>query len=154
MNGIHGRQMCGDAQNANRIIGIGEEITCSNCRKLFRRARVNEYKNPCCSKRCAMLFAKNKYRPKQDIVVRRDGRKMVRMPEHARSNRNGQIPYAYLVAEQLLGRTIDDNEVVHHIDLNPSNDSPENLLCMTMSEHVKLHNSLRERDEYGRFKKM
>lgn len=154
MNGTQEPQMCEDAPDASHSTGIGKEKTCSNCGATFKRARKGEYKNPCCSKRCAMLFAKNKYRPKQDIVVRRDGRKMVRMPEHVRSNRNGQIPYAYLVAERLLGRTISENEVVHHIDLNPSNDSPENLLCMTIGEHVKLHNSFRERDGYGRFKKM
>jgi hypothetical protein len=42
--------------------------------------------------------------------------------------------------EAQLGRPLSDEEVVHHKDRNPLNDSPDNLqLCKNQSEHKKLH---------------
>jgi hypothetical protein len=44
------------------------------------------------------------------------------------------------VAELKLGRALQKGEVVHHIDGNKHNNSPENLAVMTQAEHCKLHN--------------
>lgn len=44
-----------------------------------------------------------------------------------------------IVAEQMLGRPLVKGEVVHHIDGDKHNNSPENLAVMTQSEHIKLH---------------
>ena len=44
-----------------------------------------------------------------------------------------------VIAEQILGRPLKRNEVVHHIDGNKRNNTPENLLVMTHSEHSRLH---------------
>jgi len=41
--------------------------------------------------------------------------------------------------ETLIGRPLDKDEVVHHRDGNPLNNSPDNLVVMTRSEHTKLH---------------
>jgi hypothetical protein len=74
------------------------------------------------------------------------------MPEHHRANKNGQVPLATLIMEKLiLHRNMDKNEMVHHIDYNPSNNRLENLQLMTISEHVKLHNKLKKRGTDGRF---
>lgn len=43
------------------------------------------------------------------------------------------------VAEQTLGRKLNQNEVVHHIDGNGLNNSPENLKVLTHDEHIRLH---------------
>jgi len=43
------------------------------------------------------------------------------------------------VAEQMLGRPLADNEIVHHKDGNKHNNSPDNLEVMTQSEHMKEH---------------
>lgn len=44
-----------------------------------------------------------------------------------------------VIAEQILGRPLLRNEIVHHIDGNKHNNNPKNLLVMTQSEHVRLH---------------
>lgn len=44
-----------------------------------------------------------------------------------------------VVAEQMLGRPLKQNEIVHHIDGNKHNNDPSNLQVMTQAEHVREH---------------
>lgn len=44
-----------------------------------------------------------------------------------------------VLMEQFLGRKLTQNEVVHHIDENKHNNSLENLVVMTRSEHASHH---------------
>jgi hypothetical protein len=44
-----------------------------------------------------------------------------------------------VIAEQMLGRPLRRNEIVHHIDGNKHNNDPTNLQVMTQSEHVREH---------------
>lgn len=63
-------------------------------------------------------------------------------PEHPKGNtHNGYIAEHVLVMEKLLGRFLFDNEIVHHLDGNRSNNLPENLEVMTRGEHARLHHS-------------
>ena len=49
-----------------------------------------------------------------------------------------------IVAEQILGRALLPGEVVHHIDGNKRNNSPQNLrIYPSQSEHAKFHHELR-----------
>lgn len=43
------------------------------------------------------------------------------------------------VAEQKLGRSLRKNEIVHHVDGDYLNNSPDNLQIITQSEHIRLH---------------
>lgn len=45
-----------------------------------------------------------------------------------------------VVAEKkVIKRKLKDGEVVHHLDSNRSNNSPDNLLVLEESQHLKLH---------------
>lgn len=63
--------------------------------------------------------------------------------------RNGrQVPFHRIVMAEKLGRPLSHLEVVHHIDGNKQNNSPENLeLLNNQSEHMILHRSQMTDDE-------
>lgn len=47
-----------------------------------------------------------------------------------------------MIAEQVLGRKLASNEVVHHMDGNRENNAVENLIVLSRSKHVSLHRYL------------
>lgn len=46
------------------------------------------------------------------------------------------------IAKKILGRPLNTNEVVHHIDFNPKNNSLDNLLVISRDKHNSLHRFL------------
>lgn len=64
-------------------------------------------------------------------------------PDHPRAMKNdnwkGFIYEHIVIAEKYLGRYLYDNEVIHHLDNNPTNNRQENLLILDSSQHRKLH---------------
>lgn len=53
------------------------------------------------------------------------------------------------VAEKMLGRPLHPEEVVHHIDEDPSNNCPENLFVFAnRGDHTSYHAYLRRRKKY------
>ena len=55
------------------------------------------------------------------------------------------------VMEKHLGRKLNKDEIVHHIDGNKFNNDLSNLMLLSNSEHAKLHNAKRNKDEFGRY---
>ena len=50
------------------------------------------------------------------------------------------------VAEQLMGRKLSADEHVHHVDVNPQNNHPSNLLVMAAVAHRRLHSAMAKID--------
>jgi hypothetical protein len=48
-----------------------------------------------------------------------------------------------LIWERVHGRTVPMNCCIHHRDENPTNNNPENLLCIPVVLHLELHAELR-----------
>ena len=62
------------------------------------------------------------------------------LPSHPRATKEGVAYEHVLVAEEKLGRYLNDGEVVHHIDKNKYNNSVENLIVFkTNSDHASFH---------------
>ena len=55
--------------------------------------------------------------------------------------KNDGIYEHHFVMSEIIGRPILPGEVVHHIDGNKQNNSPDNLRLMSVSEHTKLHSA-------------
>jgi len=133
-------------------------LVCGYCKNTFNRtdypSRFVKYHSAYCSKRCALLGAREQFRPTQGLVLADNGHLMARAPWHPNRNKNNQVPLAHLLLEDCLGRYLTENEVVHHIDGDPLNNSLRNLQLMTLSSHVKLHNLTRKRGQNGQFLKI
>jgi hypothetical protein len=75
--------------------------------------------------------------------IEKNGYIVVQKEDHAKSFDTGTgIVGVYehqLIAEELLDRPLREGEVVHHLDKNRSNNSPENLLVLSNPMHGKLH---------------
>lgn len=65
-------------------------------------------------------------------------------PEHFNclkgDNWQGYVYEHRFIMEQSLGRALEENEIVHHIDCNKLNNSISNLILISRSDHMKLHN--------------
>lgn len=57
--------------------------------------------------------------------------------------RNGYVLEHRFLKEKEIGRVLNSDEVVHHIDGNKKNNSLDNLVVMTQNEHARLHQYLR-----------
>ena len=51
------------------------------------------------------------------------------------------------VMEQVLGRKLRSDEIVHHIDGNKLNNDPSNLMIVTREEHARIHSEDIKRDK-------
>ena len=70
------------------------------------------------------------------------GYALVLCPEHPKADFNGYIPEHRLALEKRLGRFLKPGEVVHHIDMDKSNNSPDNLVALNRREHQQYHGRL------------
>lgn len=72
---------------------------------------------------------------------RKDGNtyKLIYKPEHPFSTKKGYVREHRLVMEEHLGRTLEKDEVVHHINGDTLDNSLDNLQLMTFVEHCRLH---------------
>lgn len=69
-------------------------------------------------------------------AVRRNGYSRYRIGTHSIHDMRTE---AVFLLENKLGRRLEENEQAHHDDRNPSNDSWENLICLDVVEHARLH---------------
>ncbi len=66
--------------------------------------------------------------------------KYIYNPNHPRSNSNGCVYEHILISERKLGRLLNSEEVVHHIDDNKENNNPNNLIVFkTKADHTSFH---------------
>ena len=59
--------------------------------------------------------------------------------DHPAAGRNGCVAEHVLVAEEILGRRLKPNEIVHHINHVREDNRPENLCVMDKVDHYLMH---------------
>lgn len=135
------------------------KVKCCICDKSIYRI-VRNSKWFICSKKCRTLKLKNSNigdkNPhwKGGFSVRSDGRKMVYIKGHPNAYLCGSsyILEYRLVAEKKLGRYLKDDEIVHHVNGDITDNRPENLEVTTQSKHAFTHSMDRKRNiSNGRF---
>jgi hypothetical protein len=105
----------------------GSSVDCSNCgKRMFRPPSQISARNFCnvlCRKSFFDRINKGHYRGKTISGIRRD--------EHR------------VIMEGILGRKLLGTERVHHINGNKRDNSAENLIVLSVSDHVSLHRPAR-----------
>lgn len=120
---------------------------CPNCKKEIVRPTGEGNRLTACSQSCA-----------ETIKVKR-GRNLLLIsgyyyryiPEHPKTSKMGYVAEHRYVMENQIGRYLEKDEVVHHINENKLDNNIENLQLMTRNEHSRLHAIKRWGDKNGKF---
>ena len=72
-------------------------------------------------------------------------------PSHPKAIQKKYVPLHRLLIELKIGRTLNENEVVHHKDGNKKNNDLKNLEIMEKLAHDVLSARFRKRNERGVF---
>lgn len=81
-------------------------------------------------------------------VVTREGQKMYMGKKYAQDKKTGYYVCTsgerkrlhVAMWEAKYGREVPEGCVIHHLDWNKSNNTVENLVCLTVEEHERIHN--------------
>jgi deoxyuridine 5'-triphosphate nucleotidohydrolase len=127
---------------------LGRRKTCSkDCDNIRRKTMYAGENNPNFGNR-----GPNNPLFKTGERITRYGYKMIYKPDHPNAQKDGYIFEHRYVMSQHLGRSLTNEEHVHHKDENKLNNEIDNLEIVSLSEHTRLHNEekLIVRDELGK----
>lgn len=82
------------------------------------------------------------------------GRVAVYVPDHPKANNRGYVLRYRLVMEEHLGRYLREDEEVHHLNEDPTDDRLENLEVMSIAEHARLHAKARRKLDYDKIREL
>lgn len=132
-----GRRICGDCNKARLIALVRNKPrytwvkNCKICKKDFKAWRLKQDFCSDCNELVLTISAEqratNNYVSEKGIARHRQ------------------------ISEIILGRQLTDDEVVHHIDENPQNNDPKNLLIMYREDHIRLHLFLNRMKAFFRY---
>lgn len=139
----HGKDRAGKTLEirAPRITMICE--CCGKTVKIYRSPSQLEKATPrFCSLKCLGESQRGKCNPSFNggRHMLKNGYIVVLAPDHPSADPRGYVYEHRLVAEETIGRFLIDNEVIHHIDGDKTNNDPSNLhVFPNQSEHMHHH---------------
>jgi len=94
-----------------------------------------------------IFLIKDKICIKIENVIIKNGYVVINVPDHPKAfdvtgdgNPKSFCVYEHvLIAEEIIDRPLKEGEVVHHLDKQRSNNSPDNLSVISNPMHMKLH---------------
>ena len=107
------------------------KIICRICKKEFLPKRQKEG-GIYCSVGCRSVSLKKDR-------IERTGYWYKSVPNHPNAGKLGYVAEHRLIMEHYLGRILDKEEAVHHINGNKKDNRIENLQIMSKAEHSSLH---------------
>ncbi len=145
-----------------RTLGRGIMINriCARCSAPFRVKYPSTAKRYC-SKSCSAkdTSSKRDYRGEKNPkwrggrILQVDGRIYVYAPDHPLATKAGYVYEYRLAAEKVLGRTLSREEIVHHVNADPSTAIPGALAPITQGQHAALEAELKYRDPITGFRR-
>ena len=109
---------------------------CPVCGKKVEKIRKDGIKAKTCSIECSRNYRGPKKNYKPYVMI--GGYKYIYMPEHPYCTKR-YVAEHRIVMEKHLGRYLTDNEVVHHLNGNKTDNNIGNLIVLSISDHSKLH---------------
>lgn len=123
------------------------ETLCPTCGELFEH--WPSWKARYCSMDCYPKSGENNPKWRGGFLIN-DGYKYIYNPRHPDATKTGYVLEHRLVMEKVIGRRLEQDELVHHLNHNRLDNRPENLHLCSNSEHGTTHIQDRARDEKGR----
>jgi hypothetical protein len=119
------------------------EQTCPQCGKSWMLKASQKYNgvtycSRACESRSRMKRPLDREHNGKPAVIDENGYVRIYQPDHPRATKSGWIFEHRWIVEQALGRYLDRDEHVHHINHIRSDNRPENLQHMSNCEHAAI----------------
>ena len=123
--------------------GCGQITSISPKTSKRENIKQGEYRRFCFGHQNRRFIKNHNKEPKRGQFIHSGYIYVIAPPNHPHPTNKRYIKRCRLVMEEVLGRHLKGKEQVHHKNMDRSDDRPENLEVMCLSEHNKLHRKAR-----------